>query len=276
MAKAKREIEARLKLVDIVFELIDARIPISSKNPMIDSIIKSKPRLVLMTKADMADQRQNRQWKEYFQSKNMQVLLIDSITKLNVNHIATETKRVLAKQIAQDKEKGLKDRSIRAMIVGIPNVGKSTLINSMVNKKAANVGDKPGVTKAQQWINIAPGFDLLDTPGVLWPKFEDPKVGMHLAITGAIKDLILPTEDVAIYAIKFLSEKYSRLLKEKYKIDDLNQDPIELISHIGRVRGALKTGGEVDYTKVYELILHDIRNNKLGKITFDWCEYGNK
>ncbi|HOI46284.1 MAG TPA: ribosome biogenesis GTPase YlqF [Bacilli bacterium] len=271
MAKAKREIEEKLKLVDIVFELIDARIPVSSKNPMIDKMLVKKPRLVLMTKADMADQRQNRAWKSYFESKNIQVLLIDSISKLNINHIVTEAKRVLSQQIQTDKNKGLKERAIRAMIVGIPNVGKSTLINSLVKKKVTTVGDKPGVTKTQQWINLGPGLELLDTPGVLWPKFDDPMIGMHLAITGAIKDNILPIDEVVLYAIRFLIEKYPKAMQEKYKLENLNLDPVDILTHIGKVRGALKQGGEVDYTKVYDLIIHDIRNNKIAKITFDWC-----
>jgi ribosome biogenesis GTPase A len=276
MAKAKREIENKLKLVDIVFELIDARIPISSKNPMIDNMLKKKPRLVLMTKADMADQRQNRIWKDYFESKNMPVLLIDSISKLNINHIVTEAKRALSKELLSDKSKGLKERAVRAMIVGIPNVGKSTLINTLVKKKVTTVGDKPGVTKAQQWINLGPGLELLDTPGVLWPKFEDQKIGMHLAITGAIKDNILPIDEVVLYAIRFLVEKYPKIFMEKYKLENIPTDQIEILNHIGKVRGALKQGGEADYAKVFDLILHDIRNNKIGKITFDWCELSNE
>jgi len=275
MAKARREIEGKIKLVDIVFELIDARIPVSSKNPMIDSIIGRKPRLILMTKASMADPRQNKRWKSYFERSNTPVLLIDSITKLNVNHIVTEAKRVLMQKTDADRNKGLKEQPIKAMILGIPNVGKSTLINTLAGKKATVVGDKPGITKSQQWIHVSDALQLLDTPGVLWPKFDDPMVGLHLALTGAVKDEILPIEEIVIHAIRFLSEKYPKITTEKYNIEDLNQDPIVILAHIGRLRGAIKTGGDVDMNKVYALVLHDIRNNKIGKITFDWCQDAN-
>ena len=209
MAKAKREIEEKLKFVDIVFELVDARIPLSSRNPMINDILKNKPRLLLMTKSIMADDYYNKKFvNELSINEYTKTLLIDSINGLNINKIVTTAKEVLKDKLAKEQQRGMKPRAIKAMVIGIPNVGKSTLINKLVGKKTAIVGNKPGVTKAQQWIRINKDLDLLDTPGVLWPKFEDQKIGYNLALTGAIKDDILHKDDLIIYFIEFLKENY--------------------------------------------------------------------
>ena len=202
MAKAKREIEEKLKFVDIVFELVDARVPTSSRNPMINEILKNKPRLILLTKSIMSDDYYNNKFvNEINQSNNSKALLIDSISGLNINKIVTYCRTILKEKLEKEQAKGMKPRAIKAMVIGIPNVGKSTLINKLVGKKTAIVGNKPGVTKSLQWIRINKDLDLLDTPGVLWPKFEDQKVGYNLALTGAIKDDIIYKDDLILYFI---------------------------------------------------------------------------
>lgn len=270
MAKARNEIEESLKLVDIVFELVDARIPLSSRNPMIAQILKNKPRLVLMTKATMADSNANEFWQGFFKSENIESLLIDSVTGLNINRIVNKSREVLKEKIEKEKAKGLKPRPIRAMVVGIPNVGKSTLINKLVNKKVANVANKPGVTKAQQWIRINKDLDLLDTPGVLWPKFDDPKVGFHLAITGAIKDDIIVKDDLIFYLLDYLKKYYPQAL-EKYNVS-VDDENLKILDKIAANRGFFLNNG-YDYEKTYEAILNDFRSNKLGKITLDRISY---
>lgn len=267
MEKAKKEIQSKLKLVDIVFELIDARIPMSSKNPMIDSIINNKPRLILVTKALLADEYLNRKWQESFKMQNINSLLIDSVSGLNINKIVSTALEVLKDKIERDLKKGLQKKTIRAMVIGIPNVGKSTLINKLVNKKVANVGNRPGVTKAQQWIRINDDLELLDTPGVLWPKFEDVNQGYNLALTGAIKDDVYHHDDVILYFLDFLKLYYPHLLIQRYDVN-VNDNNLLILEKIAKKQGYIKNN-EVIYEKVYETILNDFRNNRIGRITLD-------
>lgn len=267
MEKAKKEILKNLNLVDIVFELLDARLPISSKNPMVDELLKDKPRLVLITKSAMADEKQNTLFLEYFRNLNQEVLLIDAFKNFAINKIAATARKVLEPKLAKEKAKGMKERSIRVMIIGIPNVGKSTFINQLVSKKATNVGNKPGITKAQQWIRLHSGMDLLDTPGVLWPKFEDEKVAMHLAISGAIKDQILPLDEVVLYFLKFMQENYPSNLEYRYKITP-GTTPLEMLDQIGKNMNMLKKN-EVDYDRVIQSVLTDFRALRLGRVTLD-------
>lgn len=203
MAKARREVMEKLKYVDIVFELIDARLPLSSRNPMMDQIIQQKPRLVLLNKGDLADPEQTRLWQKYFQQKGYHTLVINAQANKGVNRILPEAKAALEEKLTRERAKGLKPRAIRAMCIGIPNVGKSTLMNRLVGKKIAQTGNKPGVTKGQQWLRHDKDLELLDTPGILWPKFEDPEIGKKLALTGAIKDQLLHMDDLAIYGLDF-------------------------------------------------------------------------
>lgn len=270
MAKAKREVQEKLKLIDIVFELLDARIPMSSRNPMINEILGNKPRIVLLNKADMADEAATQQWIAYFQQQQLRALAIDAQTGTGIKQIVAVSKEMLKDKFAKMAAKGIKNpRPMRALIVGIPNVGKSTLINRLAGRNIAKTGDKPGVTKAQQWIKVGKEMELLDTPGILWPKFEDEEVGLKLATTGAIKDTILNLQDVAVYALNFLKQHYPERLKERYSLDDIPEEIAELFAAIGRRRGCLVSGGAVDYDKVAEIVLHDIRTERLGRISFE-------
>ena len=267
MAKAKREIEEKLKFVDIVFELVDARVPVSSRNPVINDILKNKPRLVLVTKSTMGDEAFNNKFVNTInQNNNTKALLIDSISGLNINKINTMCRTILKEKLDKEQARGMKPRAIRAMVVGIPNVGKSTLINKLVGKKTAIVGNKPGVTKSLQWIRINKDLELLDTPGVLWPKFEDIKVGYNLALTGAIKDDIIHKDDLILYFITFLKEHYKDALAYYNVTEDM--DNVEILDIIGKNKNYIRNK-EVEYERVYELILNDLRNLKLGRITLD-------
>ncbi|GLH63272.1 ribosome biogenesis GTPase YlqF [Parageobacillus sp. G301] len=270
MAKAKREVQEKLKLIDIVFELLDARIPMSSRNPMINEILGNKPRIVLLNKADMADKAITQQWIAYFKQQQLRALAIDAQTGTGIKQIVAASKEMLKDKFAKMAAKGIKNpRPMRALIVGIPNVGKSTLINRLAGRNIAKTGDKPGVTKAQQWIKVGKEMELLDTPGILWPKFEDEEVGLKLATTGAIKDTILNLQDVAVYALNFLKQHYPERLKERYSLDDIPEEIVALFDAIGKRRGCLVSGGAVDYDKVSEIVLHDIRTEKLGRLSFE-------
>lgn len=270
MAKAKREVQEKLKLIDVVFELLDARIPLSSRNPMIDEILANKPRIILLNKADMADEKVTNEWISFFADQGLRALAIDSQAGTGMKQIVAAAKDMTKEKFTKMAAKGIKNpRPLRALIVGIPNVGKSTLINRLAGKHIAKTGDKPGVTKAQQWIKVGKEMELLDTPGILWPKFEDEEVGLKLATTGAIKDTILNLQDVAVYALRFLSEHYPARLKERYSLTDIPDDIVELFDAIGKRRGCLASGGAVDYDKVAELVLRDIRTEKLGRLSFE-------
>jgi len=270
MAKAKREVQEKLKLIDVVFELLDARIPLSSRNPMIDEILTNKPRIILLNKADMADEKVTNEWISFFAEQGLQAIAIDSQAGTGMKQIVAAAKEMTKEKFLKMAAKGIKNpRPLRALIVGIPNVGKSTLINRLAGKHIAKTGDKPGVTKAQQWIKVGKEMELLDTPGILWPKFEDEEVGLKLATTGAIKDTILNLQDVAVYALRFLSEHYPARLKERYSLTDIPDDIVELFDAIGKRRGCLTSGGAVDYDKVAELVLREIRTEKLGRLSFE-------
>ncbi|WP_100403069.1 ribosome biogenesis GTPase YlqF [Bacillus sp. FJAT-42315] len=273
MAKARREVTEKLKLVDIIFELVDARLPLSSRNPMVDEIIQQKPRLVLLNKADLADPAMTTKWLAYFENAGIKALPINSQAGSGLQMISKAAKEVLKEKLERMKARGIRPRAIRAMIVGIPNVGKSTLINRLAKKNIAKTGNMPGVTKAQQWIKAGKEMELLDTPGILWPKFEDQEIGYKLALTGAIKDAILNLQDVAMFALRFLETHYPDRLKERYEMDELYDEVVDVFNHIGKLRGCLANKFEVDYDKTAEVIIRDIRGEKLGRLTFDDPDY---
>lgn len=270
MAKAKREVSEQLKKVDVVFELVDARIPYSSRNPMIDEVIKQKPRVVILNKKDMTNLKELEKWEQYFEEKGYYPVAVDAKHGKNLKDVEKVAIQATKEKFDREKAKGLRPRAIRAMIVGIPNVGKSTLINKLANRSIAQTGNKPGVTKQQQWIKVGTSLQLLDTPGILWPKFEDEEVGKKLSLTGAIKDSIVHLDEVAIYGLQFMIEKDLEGLKKHYNIDvDEEAGILEWFDAIGRRRGLLQKGNEVDYEAVIELIIYEIRNAKIGTYCFD-------
>ncbi|WP_077617798.1 ribosome biogenesis GTPase YlqF [Bacillus sinesaloumensis] len=269
MAKARRQVTEKLSLIDIVFELVDARIPASSRNPMIDEIIKNKPRLLLLNKADMADPKITKEWLEYYKENGVHALAINSQAGNGMKQIVSESKLILKDKFDKMAAKGIRPRAIRSLIVGIPNVGKSTLINRLAKKNIAQTGDRPGITKSQQWIKVGKELELLDTPGILWPKFEDQEVGLKLATTGAIKDTILNLQDIAVYALRFLEENYPEALKDRFNLEEIPEDIVSLFDEIAKRRGSMMSGGLIDYDKTAELIIREIRTEKLGRLTFE-------
>ncbi|MEK4424409.1 ribosome biogenesis GTPase YlqF [Solibacillus sp. FSL K6-1523] len=272
MAKARRQVSESLKLVDIIFELVDARLPISSRNPMIDEVIHQKPRLLILNKQDMADEHQTRRWIQYFSERGHKAVAINSLEGKGLQAVTKAAQEILEEKWARMRARGMKPRAIRAMIVGIPNVGKSTLINRLAKKNLAKTGNTPGVTKAQQWIKVGREIELLDTPGILWPKFEDQEVGYKLALTGAIKDSIMNMEDLAVYGLRFLSKRYPTRMQERYGIEAIEEDLVVTFDHIGKLRRVFAQGGEIDYDQVALLIVRDIRSQNLGKLTFDFVD----
>ncbi|MEK3978099.1 ribosome biogenesis GTPase YlqF [Psychrobacillus sp. FSL K6-2836] len=272
MAKARREVTENLKLVDIVFELIDARLPLSSRNPMIDEVIHQKTRLLILNKMDMADETQTKKWIAYFEEKGHPAVAINSLEGKGLQTVFKAAKELLKPKWDRMKDRGIKPRAIRAMIVGIPNVGKSTLINRFAKKNIARTGNTPGVTKKQQWIKVEKEIELLDTPGILWPKFEDQQVGYKLALTGAIKDAVINMEDLAVYGLNFLQEHYPKRMEDRYQVKEVSADLVETFDQIGKLRRCFSNGGEIDYDQVAELIVRDVRNLHLGRLTFDFVE----
>ena len=275
MTKTKRQIQASLKLVDAVAEIIDARIPVSSRNPDLDSIIHNKPRVVLMNKCDMADPSSTQKWINYFKNNGIVAIPIDCKTGRGINKFVSSVNEVLKGKIEKQKAKGLLNPTVRVMIVGIPNVGKSTFINRISKNRKAKAEDKPGVTRGNQWFTINKGFEVLDTPGVLWPKFEDKIVGERLAFTGAVKDQIMDTELLAMRLLDFLKVEKNPIFVERFKLQNEpieNIESYELLELIGRKRGMLISGGEIDTERAAIMLLDEYRSAKLGKYTFELPE----
>lgn len=272
MAKARREVTEKLKLVDIIFELVDARLPLSSRNPMIDEVINQKPRLVILNKMDMADDSETRKWIQYFAERDIKAVALNSFEGKGLAAVTKAAQEILKEKFDRMRAKGMKPRAMRAMIVGIPNVGKSTLINRLAKKNIAKTGNTPGVTKAQQWIKVGKEIELLDTPGILWPKFEDQEIGYKLAVTGAIKDSITNMEDLAIYGLRFLATHYPERLKERYGIEFIAENIVDTFDAIGELRRVYAQGGEIDYDQVALLVIRDIRDLHLGRISFDFVD----
>lgn len=273
MKKTMDNIRASLKLVDIVGEIIDSRIPISSKNPVIDDVLKDKPRIMIFNKSDMADENETKKWLSYYRKKGYGAVVVDALHSKGLDKIYSVAKEMLADKFKKLEEKNLSSKTIRMMIVGIPNVGKSTFINSISKRKSAKIGDRPGVTKQVQWIKTRNDLELLDTPGVLWPKFEDERIGLHLAFTGAIKDEIMDIENLAFRFIDELNKRDVNILKNRYNLsEDSYEDTLYLMDEIGRNRGAILKKNEIDYFKVANLVLDDFRKVKLGRITLETVE----
>ncbi|GAA0461114.1 ribosome biogenesis GTPase YlqF [Alkalibacillus silvisoli] len=270
MAKAKREVEENLKLVDLIVELVDARAPFSSQNPMLQEVTDDKQKLVLLMKSDLADPILTKQWADYFESEGKYVLAVNVNNKDDIKKIIKQANVISEKINEKRKAKGINPRSLRAMILGIPNVGKSTLINRLANKKQAKTGDKPGVTRQQQWIRVHGEFELLDTPGILWPKFEDEEVGYKLATIGTIKDQILHLDDIAVFILRYFKEHYAESLLKRYPtLNFESEDIVEWFDAIGKKRGCLMSGGMIDYDQVADVIVRDLRQGHLGRVTFD-------
>jgi len=269
MAKTKRLISEKMNLIDIVYEVIDARIPFSSKITDIDIYIKNKPRLMIMTKADLCDIKETNKWIKHYEALGYKVILVDLINNYSIKEIINATNNIMNEKNIIRENKGMINRRTRVLVVGIPNVGKSTLINRLVGKKAVNVANKPGVTKSLDWIRINEELELLDSPGILWPKFENEIVAFNLASLTAIKEEVLPIEDVVCYIISTLYKYYPNILKERYNITEIDEDFIDVFESIGKKRGCLIKGGEVDYDKVCSVIINDIKDGSIKGITFD-------
>ncbi|CAM2743166.1 ribosome biogenesis GTPase YlqF [Salinicoccus roseus] len=273
MAKARREVEENLKKVDVVIEILDARIPHSSHNPMMDEITRHKPRVVVLNKVDMADPKATEAWVSKFKSEGKYPVALDGRHNQIIKKIEPLAVKATAEIFERMEKKGIGRRAIRAMIIGIPNVGKSTVINNIARKKGAKTGNTPGVTKQQQWIKAGERMELLDTPGILWPKFEDETTGRKLALTGAIKDTVVPLDEVAIYGMEFLMEHDLERFNRFYNIDVSPEDGIvEVFDAIGRSRGLKAGGNEINYEAVTNRLIYDIRNGKIGRYTFDTAE----
>lgn len=271
MTKARRMMQENIKLIDLIIELVDARVPLSSRNPDIDELGKNKARLILLNKADLAEDRRNDEWMEYFKKQGYSVVKVNSKKGGGIKSIQSVIQEACKEKMERDRKRGILNRPVRAMVVGIPNVGKSTFINALAGKACAKTGNKPGVTKGKQWIRLNKNVELLDTPGILWPKFEDQEVGIRLAFVGSIKDDILNMEELALKLIDYLKERYTGLLEKRYGISE-ERNAVEILGEIAKARGCLKKGEELDYTKASGLLFDDFRSGKIGRITLEWAE----
>jgi ribosome biogenesis GTPase A len=269
MTKAKRQMQEDIKLIDLVIELVDARIPMSSRNPDIDELGRGKARLILMNKADLADPKKNMEWSGYFKEKGFHVVCLDSRSRSGMKEVTNIVMEACREKIERDRKRGIKNRPVRAMVVGIPNVGKSTFINSYAGRACAKTGNKPGVTKGKQWIRLNKNVELLDTPGILWPKFEDEAVGLRLALIGSIRDEILNTDELALSLIKILQNGYPGVIADRYGDICEADEPVPVLQNIARERGCIGRGGEPDYGKAAALIIDDFRSGRLGRITLE-------
>ncbi|MCG4578982.1 ribosome biogenesis GTPase YlqF [Clostridium cochlearium] len=269
MAKTRRELKENLKMVDAIIEIRDARIVRASANPDIESICGNKPRIVLLNKSDLAEEKITNEWINALSGENIKVISINSLKDSGIKKIKNAIDELLEDKNEKLRAKGLKNIVNRVMVVGIPNVGKSTFINRMAKSSIAKTGDRPGVTKSRQWIKTKIGVELMDTPGILWPKFQDEKVGLNLAFTGAIKDEIMDIETLALKLIERLSEDYAENLKQRYKLDELEEIPLDNMENIARKRGAILARGEIDYNRVATMILDEFRGGKLGRISLE-------
>ena len=275
MTKARRMMQENIGLVDLVIELADARIPLSSRNPDIDSLCGSKARILLMTKADMADPARTAMFQKYFEDKGFMVIAMDARTRRANDKIRAYVEKACAAKRERDKRRGIVGRPLRAMVVGIPNVGKSTFINSFAGKASAKTGNKPGVTRGKQWIRLNKNLELLDTPGILWPKFEDRQVGVNLALTGAIRQELLEEQELSLELLGFLQKEYPSLIIDRYAPKDAEQtwelpmDNAQLLTQIAQARNLIRAGGEPDYQRASKMVLDDFRNGKTGRITLE-------
>lgn len=268
MTKARRMMEENIKLIDLVIELVDARIPLSSRNPDIDHLAKNKARLILLNKSDLADERMNLAWMEYFTSLGFYVLKLNSRTGAGIKQMNGKVMEACHEKIERDKKKGIQNRPVRAMVVGIPNVGKSTFINAYAGKACAKTGNKPGVTKGKQWIRLNKMTELLDTPGILWPKFDNQEVGQRLAMIGSMNDEVINTEELSFDVVKYLLKEYPGNITERYHVEE-NKEVLDIVGEIAAHRGCLKKGAEIDYEKVAGIILDDFRSGRLGRVTLE-------
>ncbi len=271
MTKAKRQMQEDIKLIDLIIELVDARIPLSSRNPDIDELGRQKARLILMNKADLASEEQSKKWSDYFQKQGYFVVKLDARAKTGMKAISAVILEACKEKIERDKKRGIKNRPVRAMVVGIPNVGKSTFINTYAGKACTKTGNKPGVTKGKQWIRLNKNVELLDTPGILWPKFEDQRVGLYLALIGSIKDEILNIDELSLELIQILKENYTGILKKRYEVTE-EQTPANILEQIAQNRNCVKKGNELDYSKAAALVIDEFRSGRLGKITLEFPE----
>lgn len=265
MKKTRELIAENLKMVDIVIEVIDARIPISSRNPIIDELVKTKKRIIILNKSDLSDGKANAQWSDYFKKQGSMVLAMNCMSGGGVNQLY----KILNRLQDEKNEGQIRKKPLRMMIVGVPNVGKSSLINRMTGKKSAKTGDRPGVTKGKQWLGLENGMQLLDTPGILWPKFEDPEAGLNLAFCGSIKDEILDVATLALELIKVLQRDYPQLLKDRYKLDEIEEDALTNMENIALKRGFILPGRRIDYERCAKTVLDEFRSGKIGNITLE-------
>lgn len=272
MTKAKRQMQEDIKLIDLVIELVDARIPMSSRNPDIDELGKNKARLILLNKSDLADKDASEAWMEFFKEKGYFAVKVDARNKGCMKAISAVIAEACKEKTERDRKRGIKNRPVRAMVVGIPNVGKSTFINTFAGRACAKTGNKPGVTKGKQWIRLNKDVELLDTPGILWPKFDDQMVGLRLALIGSIKDEILNIDELSLELISYLKENYAGTLTARYEVEENVERPVEILEAIAQKRGCVQRRNEIDYSKAAALVIDDFRSGRLGRITLELPE----